>query len=179
MKNFKKFITEEKKYDQLLNEITLIVDEPLNEKINVKSFLSKVGFSSEKHGGGLISILKNVSKHISKTIILAIKAYAKKDEESKEELRLHLNKRASKQEMLDFILRLDQLTLHAITGPIHMIDALTGWHLAADLHSASKTDVVKVQTALTTLSAVKVAADKRSKLRSAISRLKFLFGLKK
>lgn len=179
MKSFKNFVTEEKEYGQLLNEITLIVDEPLTEKINVQSFLSKVGFSSERHGKGLISILKNVGKHISKTIILAIKAYAKKDDKSKEDLRVHINKRVSKQEMLDFILRLDQLTLHAITGPIHMIDALTGWHLAADLHSASKTDVVKVKTAIKTLGDVKVASEKRSKLRSVISRLKNLFGLEK
>ena len=43
-----------------------------------------------------------------------------------------------KEDVLDFLLNLDMATLHIVSGPIHTIDAITGWHLWANVKDKAK-----------------------------------------
>jgi len=43
-----------------------------------------------------------------------------------------------KEDVLDFLFKLDLGTLHLFTGPIHMIDAWTGWDLHVNLQAQMK-----------------------------------------
>ena len=50
------------------------------------------------------------------------------------------------QELQDYILKLDMATMHIVTGPIHFIDAVTGWDLMANLKHAAEgaKDMLKI-----------------------------------
>ena len=73
-------------------------------------------------------ILKS-GKHIGKVIWYAMKAAVGNEEDKQKLIRIIKETKISSSQLIDFLLKLDMLTLHAITGPIHMIDAVTGWHL--------------------------------------------------
>lgn len=83
--------------------------------------------------GGMIGILARSGKVMSEFIWHSIKA-ATGNKESQDKVKELANKEISKADILDFLLRLDGLTLHTFTGPIHMIDNLTGWHIWAAIH---------------------------------------------
>ena len=178
MKTYKDFILEEDTYK--LVETVLLVEEDINEKIDVKAALKKVGLSTEKSGKGLIQILRGASTHIAKAFILALKAHVFKKKDAKEELKQHLKRKVKREEIVDFLLRLDMVSLHIFTGPIHMIDALTGWELMADIHSGAKSASDRVKSAVQALdTAKKDVADFRAKrLDSMVTTLKKMFGIK-
>ena len=61
---------------------------------------------------------------------------ASKGEEGYKEKMKDVVTKVQKEDVIDVLLKLDVLTLHAITGPIHMIDALTGWHIGPMVKAA-------------------------------------------
>jgi hypothetical protein len=73
-------------------------------------------------------------------------------EGSKETLEALLQKSNLKSEFTDLILRLDILTLHFVTGPIHIVDAIMGWDLASNIREKTLTQNTKVTSALDDLS---------------------------
>jgi hypothetical protein len=99
----------------------------LNES-KVHGALKKAGLHLKKQKGLLDYILK-----AGKTFYNLFKAAMMKDKKKVKEI---LNTEISKEDLMDFILKLDQSTLHLLTGPLHFIEAVTGWHLAADVDSA-------------------------------------------
>lgn len=101
----------------------------------VNDILKKFGLEFEKNSPGVIDYVVKFTKGVGRFILAAIKGDKKKMKE--------LLKSVSKEEVLDFLLKLDMLTLHHITGPIHAIDALTGWELWANIEKvAKKSEVV-------------------------------------
>jgi len=80
---------------------------------SIKSWLEKVGLSIEK-GSGLIDYVTQFSIGVGKIILAAIKG--DKDEVKK------IAKKVTKEKVLDFLLKLDLITLHIVTEPIHIID---------------------------------------------------------
>jgi len=103
-------------FDEILNEKTL--------RDKAKHILHKSGIHAAK-STGLIEYIFKGAKGLAKMFIAAFKG-------DKEEVK-RLAKSIKKKDVLDFLLRLDQATMHLITGPLHMIDALTGWHIWADM----------------------------------------------
>ena len=96
----------------------------------VKEWLNKYGLKIHK-GDGLIDYLKQFSKGAGQLILAAIKG----DKEQVKKIASSLDKA----KVVDFIFKLDMATMHIVTGPIHMIDAVTGWDLVANLkHAAHK-----------------------------------------
>ena len=63
------------------------------------------------------------------------------DKVASEKVKEIANTQITKEEFIDFVLKLDILTLHLLTGPIHIIEALTGWHVGANI-SKKASDVV-------------------------------------
>ena len=129
-------------------------------------------------GRGLIQILAGVGSHISKIIYYAIKANTG-DMVAREELKTLLKKRASKEELVDFFLRLDTLTLHALTGPIHIIDAVAGWHIGANLKDMGKNNDQRIKDALHGLgNSIGDLPDKlKRKIISNIEKIKKIVGI--
>ena len=99
---------------------------------------------------GLLSTLSKVSKHISKIIYYAIKAKGG-DRPARDELKKLVKRKATKEELIDFFFKLDTLTLSILTGPINIIDALTGWNLVGSLKDKGKTPNKRIKDALTAL----------------------------
>ena len=126
-----------------LLEIAAFMDtKTLEEGLNFGKLLGKLGLKAHK-GVGLIDILKKSGKNIGKMMWLAFQVQ-RGDETAKLELKELLKTKIKKEDVLNFILQLDQATLHVITGPIHLLSAITGWHLEADLHKVgSASELIK------------------------------------
>ena len=78
---------------------------------------------------------------------------------------------------MDILMRLDLITLHAITGPIHIIDALTGWHIGVDTMARAKEVDVKAKKVLQHLTDLSVTTmgDTKKKLNTFIKQIKNVF----
>ena len=98
------------------------IEQDLTE--GVSKFLKGIGLHAHK-GKGLIDYITQFTKGIGGLMYAAIR----KDTEGMKKIL----KSVKKQDVLHFLLQLDQASLHIVTGPIHFIDAVTGWHIGADL----------------------------------------------
>lgn len=91
--------------------------------------LKKVGLKLHK-SKGILDYIKSFATGIGKVLLFIIKG----DQEKAKDLL----KSMKKEDFLDFIYKLDLGTLHLITGPLHMIDAWTGWDLGVNLQNHMK-----------------------------------------
>ena len=110
--------------EQDLNSINESSAEMLVESISDK--LDKVGLKLHK-GKGILSYVKSFTGGAGKVMLALFKGDAKKAKE--------ILKTVEKEDVLDFLYKLDLGTLHLITGPLHTIDAWTGWDLSVKMKS--------------------------------------------
>lgn len=168
---FENYIKEEIKESDIesLVELYQFIEhgDNLNEAFNFSSILNKLGFEVKK-GKGLLHTMKNVSKGTKDLIWYTFKLY-QGNEEYKQKI-IDLYKSIDKEEVIDTLLRLDMLTLHAITGPIHMLDAITGWHLAPNLKRKTTELKDRVKRVIDHLSAIKKEHDDKS-IRKEINKM--------
>ena len=165
MKTFKKFTDKSQSIEDInsLVELVLFLEMNVNElhkldeaKVDISKALKKIGMERHQERG-LIHILKDSGVHIGKIFHAAFKSHIgtpASKKEAKEQLKSLLSKKITKEEIIDVLLKLDMITLHAITGPIHVIDAITGWHLWADVHSKVQKIGDRVHNAVKILSDV-------------------------
>ena len=103
------------------------IEEQLTEiSEGINNHLNKIGFKLHK-SKGILDYIKTFTTGVAKVIFYIIKGDIDKAKE--------LIKSMSKEDVLDFLYKLDLGTLHLFTGPIHMIDAWTGWDLAVNIKS--------------------------------------------
>lgn len=121
----------------------------------VDDVLKTFGLGLEKKSQGVIGYVAKFTKGVGKLILAAIKGDRKKMKE--------LLKSISKEEVLDFLLKLDMLTLHYVTGPIHLIDALTGWELWANIENIAKKSEVVIN------SIKKILNDLKDKIKTFVA----------
>lgn len=126
---------EHKELEQSIIEMLVIMEsgDNLTEGL-LDNVANKLGFKIHK-SKGIIKHLANASKGLSKMIVAAIKGDREKVKE--------IAKTVKKKDVMDFLLKLDMATLHMITGPIHLINAITGWDLEVDMNHKSSTDTIK------------------------------------
>lgn len=132
-KTFNEFISEEISLEncefelyQLLYFSSCENEDQLNEIAFTKIFRkANLRFKNE---ASIIDIFKSGGKDMRSLIIHAIKAFSG-DENSKAVVKEIANKKVSMRQVLDFLFKLDDATLHIITGPLHTIAALTGWNI--------------------------------------------------
>ena len=117
----------------------------LMEANKFKKALEKIGLEVEYNPrGGLIQMFTKIGKTVGKIIYLATRV-SFGDEGRKPEL-IKLLKQTKREDIIDFLLKLDLATAHVVTAPLHMIDALTGWELKAVIHKITKSaDVIQVK----------------------------------
>jgi hypothetical protein len=139
-----------------LNEamFNLVVAMSFNEDLNegkIDNFANKFGMKIHK-SNGLIDYIKKFTMATGKLLLAAIKG----DAETVKKIATSV----TKEEFIDFLLKLDMATLHLITGPIHMIDAITGWDLSANLqHYTGHVKAVVVKSVKDALDYVKDKID--------------------
>jgi hypothetical protein len=129
----------------------------------VETGIEKIGMKIHK-GKGVLSYIADFNDAASFLIFAAIKG-------DKEEV-LRIAKSFDKAKFVDFLLKLDMISMHLVTGPIHMIDAITGWDIMANIksHAAKAENIIdsiekaiadlksKISTFMDTSIAVKVNA---------------------
>ncbi len=143
MKKFSEFVVDRKNINEIEDKLNLLLymseSNILNESLDnlteaeitegVKDWLNKFGLKIHK-GDGVIDYIRQFSGGAGKLILAAIKG-------DKEEVK-KIAGSLEKEKVVDFIFKLDMMSMHLITGPIHFIDALTGWDLVANIKHASK-----------------------------------------
>lgn len=103
-----------------------IDDQLITISEGINDHLNKIGFKIHK-SKGILDYIKSFVGGVGKVMFHIIKGDLDKAKEIIKDL--------SKEDILDFLYKLDLGTLHLFTGPIHMIDAWTGWDLAVNLKS--------------------------------------------
>ena len=117
------------------------IDTNLNEGVN--DLLAKFGLELEKKSPGVIGYLARFTKGVGRFIWYAIKRDKKGIKE--------LMKSFDKEELVDFLYKLDLVTMHLITGPLHFIDGMTGWELIPkfkEIKDNAEAVVTKIKKAL-------------------------------
>lgn len=154
-------------------------DNAINEGIGewtkkIKSFLPKLGFEGEYEGQGLIQQLSRASKGVAQILWYALKAW-KGDQKYQEKVK-ELSTSVKREDVVQFLWNLDLLTLHLFTGPIHMLGALTGWELKANITQATRTIKDRAKRAIEHLEAIaqESSGNIRKRLSNYATRLKKL-----
>jgi hypothetical protein len=119
--------------EDMLFESETAIFEGINDRLN------KVGLKLHK-SKGILDYIKSFVGSVGKLFLHIIKGDYEKSKELVQSMK--------KEDVLDFLYKLDLGTLHLFTGPIHMIDAWTGWDLGVNLQhkveqSKGITDVLK------------------------------------
>jgi hypothetical protein len=153
-------------YLSTVDDILVESEECLTEGLN--DYLGKIGLKVHK-AKGLIDYAKDILVGTGKLFLLIIKG----DNDAAKELLKTINK----EDVLDFLYKLDLATLHLFTGPIHFIDAVTGWDLAVKTKEVVKksTDLVKeLVTSLIKIKAHVVVAFSGKKKKRAVASINAL-----
>jgi hypothetical protein len=140
------------------------------------SLAKKMGISGESKKT-LLGLLSTIGKKAALTLVYAIQASAG-SESAKEKLKEIVKDRQIYSELSDLVIRLDVLTLHMISGPIHMIDALTGWDIADKIREQALGVTNKINTAIDTISSSAqkhLNTDKSKRVQKKINQIKNLF----
>lgn len=144
---------------------------------SVDSLMKKAGLHV-KRGEGLIQQSLRGGKVLAKFMWYAIKA-AQGDKEAKVKVKEMANSEVKKEDVLSFLLNLDMATAHVFTGPIHFIDAVTGWHIWADVKEKAGQGFDKAKKALDNLVDVAKSTERAiaSKLNRHVHGIARLLGL--
>lgn len=115
-------------------------------KTLVANVTQKLGFASSGRKN-LLSLLTSISKNAALAVIYAIQTQANR-EGAKEKLQNILKTSNVKAELVDLVIRADVLTLHLISGPIHIIDAITGYEIAEKIRNKAQIGAGRIKTAV-------------------------------
>ena len=101
------------------------------------------------------------------------------DKEARVKLKELLQKRVSREELFDFLLKLDAVTFSAITGPINIIDAIMGWSTVANIRKSAVKGDDRIKVAIDSLlSSTEDLPDKiKRRVMTNISKLKKIVGV--
>ena len=120
---------------------------------NVKQGAKKLGvhIGTEK---GLLQYISAIGINSAKILFYAVDYVYNGNKEAKGKI-IEISKSVKKEHIIDFILKLDVLTLHMLTEPIHVIDALTGMHIGANIESAGKELTTRAKEAIISIENLK------------------------
>lgn len=110
-----------------------------------------------KQGQGLLHYLWKSNKYMAKLFYHAFHASKLSKQESephKNRIKEILGHEVKVEEVIDFLLKIDTLTMHLFTGPIHIIDAVAGTHIWANVQGKAKAAIERAKDAIETLETV-------------------------
>ena len=146
-----------------------ILDKIKDVKGKTETMLKKIGVHTTQ-SKGLIQYLWGFNKGIVKLLFHGMTFASGSPQEkavAKDEIKKIL-KSVTKEQVLDFLYKLDQLTLHTITGPLHALDSITGWHITADIKKKIEPAITKAKKAIEWLESAK--DDLSGKLKSQLQK---------
>jgi hypothetical protein len=120
-------------FDELNEMLELTSKGDMLNEGKLTSFLQNKGITLGKNKG-LLSYFKSIGLGVSKLMLAAIKG----DTESMKTIL----RTVKKQEVVDFVLKLDKVTLNVISKSIGLVDAITGWGLWDIIQKTSKVAVL-------------------------------------
>jgi len=178
---------DEKRDMEIVLEMAMLIDNEcvINEafdvskfKSGVKGLMKSIGIGTHKTGDGLIQVALKSGKLMAEFIWNILKA-AGGDKDAVTRVKEIANTEIKKEEFLDFLLKLDMATLHLVSGPLHLVDALTGWHIWAHIKGKTEDAMEKAKNAIKNLVDAAKEADEsvRKKLKSLMHGIARLFGL--
>lgn len=144
----------------------------------VQVFLNKMGIKKGQKRG-LIEYLKDSSMVLAKIIWYGFKA-STGDEEAELKMREFIyDNKIDKKEIMNFIMKVDAITLGIISSPIRMIDAITGWNLMDALVLTQEDITKKAENAIKSLEdiAKTVTGKIKKTIFGMINKLKELLAL--
>lgn len=158
--------------------------EVLNEGIGslgdmVKGIGNAIGITAHKDTEGFAQLTMKAGANIVKLIWYAAKA-VKGDAEAKAKVKELASTEIKKEDVLDYLLKLDALSLHMISGPIHMLDALTGWDIMVKMKKHAMTMHDRAVAAIKNLvdAAKEIEQpDAKTKVKGLVHGIIRLFGL--
>ena len=159
------------------NEVVLSEEKAENIKALAGNVSKKLGFASSGRKN-LISLLSSISKNAALAVVYAIQAQAGR-EGAREKLESVLKTSNIKAELVDLVIRADVLTLHLISGPIHIIDAITGFEIAEKIREKAEIGSEKLKDAVELIqrSSKKLPVPKTRRLQKSIKTIKRVFNL--
>jgi len=98
-------------------------------KAKANYWLSKVGLKINK-SDGIIDYISMFTVGTGKLFLALLKGDTDKAKE--------ILKGLTQEKVTDFLLKLDVVTLHLVSEPIHIIDALTGWEIWSSIKDSLK-----------------------------------------
>lgn len=140
----------------------------------------KMGFHTSQ-SKGLIQYLWGVNKNILVLIYNAM-LYSTGSESEKMKAKEAMNAvkdSITKEQIIDFLYKLDVLTLHSFTVPLKIIDALTGWHIAGEVKSKIEPAISKAKKAIEWLESTKEELEGKLKaqLQKYVNAIRRVFNL--
>lgn len=138
MKTFNQFNAEQEDIQTALLSLSYMLEQYDNKSLNeshevleegLNDMLKKFGMHVHK-GDGLIQYITKFTKGAGQMILAAIKGDKAKVKQ--------IAQSVTKEQVIDFFLKLDTATMHLVSGPLHTIDAVTGWHIWAHVEAAAK-----------------------------------------
>ncbi len=130
----------------------------------IKPIAKKTGLHIDTSNKGLLQYASGTSKGIYQLLYHAINGYYNKDNASKLKVK-ELIQSIKKEDLIDILLKLDTLTMHWVSGPLHMIDALTGTHIWANIQSKMVDSSKKAQNAINALENLKNKLEGKMKIQ--------------
>lgn len=172
---------------EIVLEMAMLIDDSvvMNEAFDLsalktggKALMKAAGIHAGKSGDGLIQIALKSGKLMAEFVWHILKAAAG-NEQSKIRVKEIANTQITKEQFLDFLYKLDMATMHLVTGPLHLLDAWTGWHVAAALKHGTDDMLKKAKEALANLldAAKGTADDVKKKLVGYMHGIAKLFGI--
>jgi uncharacterized protein YebE (UPF0316 family) len=88
---------------------------------SVKKYMGKIGLDIEKDSKGVIDYILSFGKGVGRMFVALLSG----DIDTAKLLLQDIKK----EDVIDFILKLDMVTVHLLSGPLHILHGLTGWEI--------------------------------------------------
>lgn len=142
--------------------------------------LKKMGLKMST-GKGLVQYLFTINKNILRLIYhgISLGDAAEHQREASKKAIKEIMGSVSKEDVVNFLYKLDQLTLGVLTTPLKLIDAVTGWHIAADVSKKIKPAVERAKQAIHWLESAKSSLEGKLKaqVQKYVNALRRVFNL--
>ncbi len=159
----------------LLLEAAMFVEkDTFYERVEFTGLFNKLNIPKQ-HGKGILQVLAKSGRALTDVVWLAMKS-SLGDKKAKEELKALLKTEIKREDVKDFLLRLDTVTLSIVSTPVRVIDALTGWDLWGKIVKGKTTTIDTIKKAITELegAADKLTGDLQKQLKKHIATIREL-----
>jgi hypothetical protein len=147
------------------------LDEGIFDKIKdikgkTENMLKNMGFHTSQ-SKGLIYYLWTINKNIVRLLYHAISLSdaAEHQREASQMAIKEIARSVTKEEVINFLYKLDAVTLGILTTPLKVIDGITGWHIAGEVKTRVEPAIIKAKKAIEWLESAKDELEGKLKIQ--------------